>query len=121
MAKSALSRSIPLLFLLLLSLNSEGPLKHANAKGNSSWCVAKPSSSDAELTANINFSCDQLKDCKLIQEGGPCFLPNTLIHHASVVMNLYYKQMGQNSWNCDFISSALITLTDPSNDCCTYA
>ncbi|KAG2689064.1 hypothetical protein I3760_09G123400 [Carya illinoinensis] len=120
MAKSTLSLPPVLLLLLLLFLNSEGSLKLANAQQADTWCIAKPSSSDAELTANINFSCDQVLDCRLIQEGGQCFLPNTLVHHASVVMNLYYKTMGKNYWNCDFRNSGLLSLTDPSHDSCTY-
>ncbi|XP_041022975.1 glucan endo-1,3-beta-D-glucosidase-like [Juglans microcarpa x Juglans regia] len=119
MAKSTLSLPTLLLFLLLLLLNSEGSPKLANAQADT-WCIAKPSSSDAELTANIIFSCDQVLDCRLIQEGGQCFLPNTLVHHASVVMNLYYKMMGKNYWNCDFRNSGLLSLTDPSHDSCTY-
>ncbi|KAB1221368.1 Glucan endo-1,3-beta-D-glucosidase [Morella rubra] len=100
--------------MVFVGLTCEGPLELAYGQEKTTWCVAKPSSSDAELTANIQFACDQVYDCKLIEEGGPCFLPDNLIHHASVVMNLYYKMMGHNGWNCDFRSSGLITVTDPS-------
>lgn len=78
------------------------------------WCVAKPSSSDAELAANIQFACSQVTDCKAIQEGGQCFYPNTPINHASMVMNIYYQAMSRNPWNCNFRASGLITQTDPS-------
>ncbi|XP_059429185.1 aspartic proteinase CDR1-like [Corylus avellana] len=79
------------------------------------WCVANPSASEEELILDIKFACDKVEDgCRLILEDGKCLLPDTLIHHASVAMNQYYKLMGRNSWNCDFRGSALITMTDPS-------
>jgi len=77
------------------------------------WCVAKPSATDAELSANLEFACVHV-DCTTIQPNGPCFNPNTFINHASVAMNLYYSFHGRNLWNCDYQKSGLITKTDPS-------
>ncbi|XP_020692810.1 major pollen allergen Ole e 10-like [Dendrobium catenatum] len=83
------------------------------------WCVANPSTKEAELQNNIEFVCSKL-DCSLIQIGGLCFVPETKISHASVAMNLYYQSMGRNSWNCHFGGSGLIVSTDPSYDGCKY-
>ncbi|KAH0436317.1 hypothetical protein IEQ34_026421 [Dendrobium chrysotoxum] len=83
------------------------------------WCVANPSTKEAELQNNIEFVCSRL-DCSLIQIGGLCFVPETNISHASVAMNLYYQFMGRNSWNCHFGGSGLIVATDPSYDACKY-
>lgn len=86
--------------------------------------MAKPSSSDSELAANIEYACNHINGCgcDVIKEGGPCFLPNTLLNHASVAMNLYYQFNGRNTWNCDYKDSALTTTTDPSKNlvinCC---
>ncbi|KAJ8760312.1 hypothetical protein K2173_011865 [Erythroxylum novogranatense] len=99
--------------VMLLTFNC-GMVKFANGYQEKTWCVAKPSSSEAELIANINFACDQVKDCRLIQEGGACYCPNNILNHASVVMNFYYQMMGRNTWNCDFGGSGLIVITDPS-------
>lgn len=77
------------------------------------WCVAKPSSDQATLLANINFACSQV-DCRVMQKGCPCFSPDNLISHASIVMNLYYQSKGRNKWNCDFRGSGLIVITNPS-------
>ncbi|EEF42676.1 hydrolase, hydrolyzing O-glycosyl compounds, putative [Ricinus communis] len=124
MGKSALSLPLlilGLLFILLPSINSGTPrgiVKLPNAE--KTWCVAKPSSSEAELVANINFACDQLNDCKLIQPNGTCYYPSNYINHASVVMNLYYQSKGRNTWNCDFKNSGLISKKDPSYGCCSY-
>ncbi|XP_062014676.1 glucan endo-1,3-beta-D-glucosidase-like [Rosa rugosa] len=106
MAQSRSALSLSILFLLLLFIHFPGgPIKVVSEDENKTWCVA----------------CNQLKDCKVIQEGGSCYNPNSLINHASVVMNLYYKAVGQNSWSCDFRGSALITQTDPSYGSCKYA
>ncbi|KAF3432845.1 hypothetical protein FNV43_RR23947 [Rhamnella rubrinervis] len=81
--------------------------------GQKTWCVAKPSSDQATLLANINYACSQV-DCRVMQKGCPCYSPATLINRASVAMNLYYQSRGRNHWNCDFRSSALIVMSDPS-------
>ncbi|XP_011083292.2 glucan endo-1,3-beta-D-glucosidase [Sesamum indicum] len=89
--------------------------------GNSqkSWCVAKPSSDEATLLANINYACSQV-DCRILQKGCPCFSPDNLINHASIAMNLYYRAKGRNHWNCYFKNSGLIVVTDPSYGSCIY-
>uniref|UniRef100_U5FZT0 X8 domain-containing protein n=2 Tax=Populus trichocarpa TaxID=3694 RepID=U5FZT0_POPTR len=84
------------------------------------WCVAKPSSDQATLLANINYACSHV-DCQILQKGYPCFSPDSLISHASIAMNLYYQRKGRNHWNCDFRDSGLIVKTDPSYSNCIYA
>ncbi|KAH7512756.1 glucan endo-1,3-beta-D-glucosidase [Ziziphus jujuba] len=106
------------LFLLLLSFTPETILLvHGNQK---TWCVAKPSSDQATLLANINYACSQV-DCRVMQKGCPCSSPETLINRASIAMNLYYQSRGKNHWNCDFRNSGLIVVTDPSYGDCIYA
>ncbi|KAF9601329.1 hypothetical protein IFM89_018757 [Coptis chinensis] len=53
-------------------------------------------------------------DCRTIQAGGPCFLPNTVQAHASSAMNVYYQAMGRYPYDCDFRETATITSNDPS-------
>lgn len=77
------------------------------------WCVARPSSDQATLLANINYACSHV-DCRIMQKGCPCFYPDSLISHASIAMSLYYHSQGKNQWNCDFRGSGLIVITDPS-------
>ena len=77
------------------------------------WCIAKPSSDEATLLANINYACSQV-DCRVMQKGCPCFSPDNLINHASIAMNLYFRSKGCNLWNCDFRGSGLLVITDPS-------
>ncbi|XP_044462606.1 glucan endo-1,3-beta-D-glucosidase-like [Mangifera indica] len=122
MAKATFSLVFLPLFLLFLFSNSGGILKLTNAQWKT-WCVAKPSSSDAELIANIEYACRYISGdgCNIINEGGSCYLPNTLLNHASVAMNLYYQFHGRNTWNCDFKGSALTTTTNPSYGTCQYA
>ncbi|XP_073009469.1 major pollen allergen Ole e 10-like [Typha latifolia] len=105
------------LVLLLMFFCSGGMVKLVNCQ---TWCIAKPSSSDEALQKNINFACS-LTDCAIIQNGGPCFFPDSAMSHASVAMNLYYQSRGRNNWNCDFSGSGLVVITDPSYDNCKYA
>lgn len=77
------------------------------------WCIANPSSTNAELIADLDYACSQV-DCSLIQQGSICFYPNTYFHHASFAMNLYYQNMGRHKLDCDFRNSSLISLSDPS-------
>ncbi|KAM7260577.1 hypothetical protein ACFE04_011250 [Oxalis oulophora] len=105
--------------LLILSFTSGWNLIVANAQ--KTWCVAKPSSDQATLLANINYACSQVDCSSINQKGCPCFSPENLINRASIAMNLYYQSKGRNHWNCDFKCSGLVTITDPSYADCMYA
>ncbi|KAL2483546.1 Carbohydrate-binding X8 domain superfamily protein [Forsythia ovata] len=105
------------LFLSLFYFISVGNLISANEQ--KTWCVAKPSSDQGTLTANINYACSQV-DCRVLQKGCSCFVPDNLINHASVAMNIYYQSRGRNHWNCYFGNSGLVVLTDPSYGSCIY-
>ncbi|GMJ05355.1 hypothetical protein like AT1G78520 [Hibiscus trionum] len=110
------SALLSLLFLLFSSISGR-TLVMANVQ--KSWCVAKPSSDQATLLANIDFACSQV-DCRVMQKGCPCFSPDNLMSHASIAMNLYYQAKGRNQWNCDFRGSGLIVITNPSYADCIY-
>nr|XP_043620632.1 glucan endo-1,3-beta-D-glucosidase-like [Erigeron canadensis]XP_043620633.1 glucan endo-1,3-beta-D-glucosidase-like [Erigeron canadensis] len=105
-------------FILLLSILSVGFLRMGQAQ--KTWCVAKPSSSEATLLENINYACSKV-DCSILQRGGSCYAPDNVVNHASIAMNLYYQSQGRNSWNCQFKNSGLVTMSDPSYGGCTYS
>ncbi|XP_042028941.1 glucan endo-1,3-beta-D-glucosidase-like [Salvia splendens] len=90
-----------------------------NNETSKTWCIAKPSSEESVLIANINYACSQV-DCRILQKGCPCFIPNNLINHASIAMNLYYHSKGSNHWNCYFGNSGLLVVTNPSYGSCIY-
>ncbi|KAI4295405.1 hypothetical protein L6164_035454 [Bauhinia variegata] len=113
--------SLPLFFLFLLFL-SGGLVKFGNGQEKEqSWCVAKPSTGDGELVANIRYACNELQDCSMISQGGSCYEPHTLMNHASVVMNQYYAVKGRYKWNCNFTYTGLVALENPSYSNCKYA
>lgn len=103
----------------LISFNCKGGETIRLANGQKTYCVAKPSASEEELSENKDFATKHV-NCSLIDPGFGCYYPNTLMNHASVCMNLYYQAMGRNLWNCDFKNSALIVVTDPSYGDCQY-
>ncbi|CAN8302180.1 unnamed protein product [Cochlearia groenlandica] len=85
------------------------------------WCMASPSATDAQLQANIDWACNEGNvACVTIQPGGTCFDPNTLISHASFVMNAYYQRQGRAKEACDFSNTGKIVITDPSYGVCKY-
>ncbi|GAV83314.1 X8 domain-containing protein, partial [Cephalotus follicularis] len=77
------------------------------------WCIANPVTTRSVLSANLNYACSHV-DCHMIQRGGSCYNPNTYMHHASFAMNLYYQNMGRHISDCNFRSSGLVSLTDPT-------
>ncbi|KAF9599297.1 hypothetical protein IFM89_036595 [Coptis chinensis] len=79
------------------------------------WCVAKADASDDLLQSNIDYVCRLGIDCTPIQEGGPCFEPNTVRSHAAFAMNAYYQTYGRNDLNCNFADSGMIVTSDPKS------
>lgn len=67
------------------------------------------------LQRNIDYVCGlEVELCKPIQEGGACFLPNTVRAHASFAMNAYYQGTEKNDYDCDFKQTAAVSNVDPS-------
>ncbi|KAK8608095.1 hypothetical protein V6N13_023529 [Hibiscus sabdariffa] len=124
MANSTVSLPVFFCLLLLLSFDSGILLKLANGQGKT-WCVAKPSTDDSALASDIESACNYIGtkggNCKPIQPGGACYDPNTLINHASFVMNAYYQDNHAQEHACYFTNSGLITISDPSYGSCKYA
>ncbi|EXC21417.1 Glucan endo-1,3-beta-glucosidase [Morus notabilis] len=78
------------------------------------WCLPKTGVDSDALQRNIDYICGLGLDCGPIQEGGPCFAPNTVRAHAAYAMNTYYQVMGRNGYDCDFGQTGAITDVDPS-------
>ena len=66
------------------------------------FCTAKSGADEQTLEANLNYVCGQGIECRPIQQGCPCYSPNTVAGHAAYAMNAYYQTAGRNNWNCDF-------------------
>ncbi|KAL3617152.1 hypothetical protein CASFOL_038899 [Castilleja foliolosa] len=98
------------------------PLPQVQANGDTTWCIAKPSTLYAQLENIINYCCVETGlQCSVIQPGGACFLGyNNKVSDASVVMNLYYNEKGKFPVNCNFSDSGLTIYTDPSVGNCVY-
>lgn len=80
--------------------------------------MAKPGTPDNMLGANIKYACAKLSECSDIVQHGSCLFPNTLINHASFVMNLYYKTLGL--YTCDFNGTGIVVMTNPSKPSSFY-
>lgn len=80
------------------------------------WCVAHPGVSQIDLQNALDWACGLgMADCSAIQNGGPCFEPDTLLSHASYAFNAYYQQNGNSDIACNFGGTAKLIKNDPSN------
>ncbi|GKV30322.1 hypothetical protein SLEP1_g39141 [Rubroshorea leprosula] len=91
--------------------------------GNSTviFCVANGGADQDKLQAGLNWACGQGQaNCSPIQQGQPCYLPNTLLNHASYAYNDYYQRMQGVGGTCDFNGTATTTTVNPSYGSCIF-
>ncbi|MED6150058.1 hypothetical protein PIB30_068558 [Stylosanthes scabra] len=87
------------------------------------WCLARPDARPAALQAGLDFVCSQRYiNCAPINNGGNCFLPNTLVNHASWAYDTYWKRNGRTLSACNFAGTGVIVIAgkDPSTPTCKY-
>ncbi|OVA20168.1 X8 [Macleaya cordata] len=85
------------------------------------WCIADPQTPDDILLGALNYACGKGgADCSKIQEGQPCYYPNTLLDHASYAFNDYYQKSKKTDGSCYFYGAGMIDEHDPSHDSCTF-
>ncbi|KAL6144928.1 hypothetical protein ACLB2K_055618 [Fragaria x ananassa] len=107
------------LLLLLVGMFTNG-LDIPTGSSSGLFCVAK--SDPDKLEDGLNWACGQGQaDCTPIQQGQGCYLPNTLVNHASYAYNDYYQRMQSVGGTCDFDGTAKTTTIDPSYGSCKFA
>ncbi|XP_074321381.1 glucan endo-1,3-beta-glucosidase 4 [Silene latifolia] len=91
--------------------------------GNSTglFCIAKAGADTDKLRKGLNWACgDGHANCAAIQEGHPCYYPDTTENHASYAYNDYYQRMHSVGGTCDFDGTATTTNADPSYGSCAF-
>ncbi|GLJ54113.1 hypothetical protein SUGI_1158760 [Cryptomeria japonica] len=105
-----------------------GPVSHVytspskNSSPGIQWCVVSPNAQveEDDLQEAIDFACAAGGDCSLIEPNQPCYLPNTLISHASYAFNTYWQRTKGSGATCDFNGAAALTNSDPSFQGCVF-
>ncbi|XP_051128818.1 PLASMODESMATA CALLOSE-BINDING PROTEIN 5 [Andrographis paniculata] len=103
---------LPFIFLLAILHNSEGQFED--------YCVADEQTVEEQLAAAMDWACRNGADCRPIQAGAACHLPDTIKDHASFAFNSYYQKMKSHGGSCYFNAAAVLTATNPSHDSCKY-
>ncbi|KAL6603685.1 hypothetical protein ACP70R_044046 [Stipagrostis hirtigluma subsp. patula] len=84
------------------------------------WCVANPTVASAVVQTAMDYACGSGADCDMMAPGGPCYLPDTLMAHASYAFNSYWQRTKVAGGTCDFAGAAMLVTKDPSYDGCRY-
>ncbi|XP_062106976.1 formin-like protein 5 [Humulus lupulus] len=99
---------------------NNGPPPDHKKPQSAVWCVAKPTVPDSIMQPALDYACGTGADCKSIQPNGPCYLPNTLLAHASYAFNSYFQKAKLTGGTCDFGGTAMIVTDDPSFEGCPF-
>ncbi|KAJ1260271.1 hypothetical protein BS78_10G219300 [Paspalum vaginatum] len=84
------------------------------------WCVANPTVASAIVQTAMDYACGSGADCGMAAPGGPCYLPDTLMAHASYAFNSYWQRTKVAGGTWDFAGAAMLVTKDPSYDGCRY-
>ncbi|CAA2987820.1 glucan endo-1,3-beta-glucosidase 4-like [Olea europaea subsp. europaea] len=102
-----------------ISLSNSGSL---NANSSTVFCIVKPGANEDSLRSGIDWACGPGQaNCRAIQQGQPCYLPDTWQNHASYAYNDYYQKMHSSGGTCDFDGTATTTSIDPSYGSCRFS
>ncbi|XP_047332916.1 glucan endo-1,3-beta-glucosidase 1-like [Impatiens glandulifera] len=114
MTTSLMRLSLTLLLIMLVTSEiSDGEFQE--------WCIADEQSLDEDLQAALDWACGKGgSDCSKIQFNQSCYIPNTLIDHASYAFNNYFQKFKHNGGSCYFKGAAITTEVDPSSRGCQF-
>ncbi|KAL9226083.1 hypothetical protein vseg_001933 [Gypsophila vaccaria] len=96
------------------------PSASSSGHGQGVWCVAKPSVPDPIIQEAMNYACGSGADCDPIQPNGLCYMPNTLLAHASYAFNSYWQRTKIAGGTCSFGGTAILVTVDPSSQGCRF-
>nr|XP_043618021.1 uncharacterized protein LOC122589760 [Erigeron canadensis] len=83
--------------------------------GEMLWCVAKPSVPSEKLQEAMDYACGAGgADCGPISPNGSCYMPDSVVAHASYAFNSYWQKNKKNGGVCGFEGTAMLIASDPS-------
>ncbi|KAM7499915.1 hypothetical protein LguiA_024329 [Lonicera macranthoides] len=99
---------------------STAPTPHKRAPEYAVWCVAKAQVPNPIIQEALDYACGSGADCESIQLNRSCYLPDTLIAHASFAFNSYWQKTKVAGGTCDFGGTAMLVTVDPSYNGCHF-
>nr|CAD1844407.1 unnamed protein product [Ananas comosus var. bracteatus] len=91
---------------------TSNPYVNDNGIGKT-WCIANTVfPREDRLQKDMDALC-KVVDCTPIRPGGSCYIPNSVVFHASYVFNSYYRAHHSQPSACHFDGDALIVINDP--------
>nr|GEW64556.1 glucan endo-1,3-beta-glucosidase 12 [Tanacetum cinerariifolium] len=91
------------------------------SSGEAMWCVAKPSVPSEKLQEAMDYACGAgAADCAAIRPNGSCYVPDSVVAHASYAFNSYWQKNKKNGGMCGFQGTAMLITSDPSYLHCHY-
>eukprot|EP01018_Ginkgo_biloba_P014833 Gb_02225 [translate_table: standard] len=96
------------------------PYPPSTPSGHGFWCIAKPTVPISVMQQAMDYACGSGADCQSIQLNGPCYMPNTVVSHASYAFNSYWQKTKNIGGTCDFGGTAMLITMDPSFQECHF-
>lgn len=85
--------------------------------GEAMWCVAKPSVPSEKLQEAMDYACGAGgADCAAIKPNGSCYVPDSVVAHASYAFNSYWQKNKKIGGMCGFQGTAMLITSDPSKN-----
>ncbi|KAL2906830.1 PLASMODESMATA CALLOSE-BINDING PROTEIN 3 [Bienertia sinuspersici] len=103
-----------------LPLPPAGAPKHRSGPDYALWCVARPTVPESMIQRAMDYACGNGADCGSVRPNGPCFVPNSLVAHASYAFNSYWQRTKIAGGTCDFGGTAMLITEDPSYNGCQF-
>ncbi|GJV20052.1 glucan endo-1,3-beta-glucosidase 1 [Tanacetum coccineum] len=81
------------------------------------WLVGLIGGTAMLITLDMDYACGAGgADCAAIRPNGSCYVPDSVVAHASYAFNSYWQKNKKNGGMCGFQGTAMLITSDPSKN-----